>query len=71
MRRFLFVIIFIGGLCGLMAQEPLPLLTPQQMPNPVRFLPPPPDTTSAAFAYDQAGGHSSDIPNALCCSYLY
>ena len=54
MRRFLFVIVFIGGFSGLMAQEPLPLLTPQQMPNPVRFLPPPPDTTSAAFAYDQA-----------------
>lgn len=54
MRRFLFVIVFIGGFSGLMAQEPLPLLTPQQMPNPVRFLPPPPDTASAAFAYDQA-----------------
>ena len=32
------------------AQEPL--LTPQQMPNSVFFLPPPPDTASAAFRYD-------------------
>ncbi len=39
------------------SQEPLPLLTPQQMPNPVRFLPPPPDTASAAFEYDQAQYH--------------
>lgn len=29
-----------------------PLLTPQQMPNSVYFLPPPPDTASAAFRYD-------------------
>lgn len=33
-----------------MAQNPL--LTPQQMPNSVFFLPPPPDTASAAFRYD-------------------
>ena len=54
MRRFVFVIVFFSGFFGLMAQEPLPLLTPQQMPNPVYFLPPPPDTASAAFEYDKA-----------------
>ncbi len=32
------------------AQEPL--LTPQQMPNSVYFLPPPPDTATAHFRYD-------------------
>ena len=30
------------------------MLTPQQMPNPIHFLPPPPDSGSAAFAYDQS-----------------
>ena len=34
------------------AQEPW--LTPQEMPNSVNFLPPPPDTNSMAFAYDKA-----------------
>ena len=36
------------------SQEPEPLLTPQQMPNAVRYLPAPPDTLSEAFAYDVA-----------------
>lgn len=42
--------------CGLSmsAQVPQPLLTPAQMPNAIRFLPPPPDTLSEAFAYDKA-----------------
>ena len=31
-----------------------PLLDSTQMPDAVRFLPPPPDTASAAFQYDQA-----------------
>ena len=30
------------------------MLSPQQMPNPIHFLPPPPDSGSAAFAYDQS-----------------
>lgn len=42
--------ILAAGLCAT-AQKPL--LTPQQMPNAVRFLPPPPAKGSAAFAYDQ------------------
>ena len=46
--------IFWCGCLAAMCQEPLPLLTPQQMPNPIRFLPPPPDTASAAFEYDKA-----------------
>ena len=35
------------------SQEPEPLLTPQQMPNAVRYLPAPPDALSEAFAYDE------------------
>lgn len=31
-----------------------PWLTPDEMPNSVHFLPPPPDTASAAFAYDKS-----------------
>lgn len=31
-----------------------PWLTPEDMPNSVYFLPPPPDTESAAFAYDKS-----------------
>ena len=54
MRRTIILIIFWCGCLAAMCQEPLPLLTPQQMPNPIRFLPPPPDTASAAFEYDKA-----------------
>ena len=52
MRKSLVLIPLI--LLALIANAQEPLLTPQQMPNPIHFLPPPPDTTSAAFAYDQA-----------------
>ena len=48
------IFLFVGLSLVAVAQEPQPLLSPAQMPNPVRFLPPPPDTLSAAFAYDQA-----------------
>ena len=36
------------------AQAQQPLLDSTQMPNAVHFLPPPPDTASAAFQYDKA-----------------
>lgn len=50
----LFLFLLLAVTLSVRSQEPLPLLTPQQMPNPVRFLPPPPDTLSDAFAYDQS-----------------
>lgn len=52
MRKFFFLLLFLPIALFSSAQEPL--FTPQQMPNPIHFLPPPPDTASAAFAYDQA-----------------
>ena len=49
MKRFIFSILVSISVVSL-AQEPL--FTPQQMPNSMFFLPPPPDTASAAFKYD-------------------
>ena len=51
-----YLLVLVSLCCGLVlsAQEPQPLLTPEQMPNAIRFLPPPPDTLSDAFAYDKA-----------------
>ena len=49
MKRFIFSILVSISVVSL-AQEPL--FTPQQMPNSVFFLPPPPDTSSVAFKYD-------------------
>ena len=54
MKRTLFLILLLLVALIVHSQEPLPLLTPQQMPNPIHFLPPPPDSGSAAFAYDQS-----------------
>lgn len=54
MKSFLFLILSLAVTLIVHSQEPLPLLTPQQMPNPIRFLPPPPDRASEAFAYDEA-----------------
>ncbi|MBR5352847.1 MAG: phosphatase PAP2 family protein [Bacteroidales bacterium] len=54
MKDTLFLFLLLAVTLSVRSQEPLPLLTPQQMPNPVRFLPPPPDTLSDAFAYDQS-----------------
>ncbi len=54
MKRTLFLILLLLVALTVHSQEPLPLLTPQQMPNPIHFLPPPPDSGSAAFAYDQS-----------------
>ena len=54
MKRTLFLILLLLAALIVHSQEPLPLLTPQQMPNPIHFLPPPPDSGSAAFAYDQS-----------------
>lgn len=50
LRSTLFLAIFLP-LCAA-GQEPL--ITKEEMPNAVNFLPAPPDTTSAAFAYDKA-----------------
>lgn len=41
-------------LLGMAATAQRPLLDSLQMPNAVHFLPPPPDTASAAFQYDRA-----------------
>lgn len=41
-------------LLGMAATAQSPLLDSLQMPNAVHFLPPPPDTASAAFQYDRA-----------------
>lgn len=41
-------------LLGMAATAQRPLLDSLQMPNAVYFLPPPPDTASAAFQYDRA-----------------
>ena len=54
MKSSLFLILSLAVTLIVHSQEPLPLLTPQQMPNPIRFLPPPPDRASEAFAYDEA-----------------
>lgn len=54
MKRSLFLILSLAMVLIAHSQEPQPLFTPQQMPNPVRFLPPPPDKASDAFAYDQS-----------------
>ena len=53
MRKVCFFLLLAVAF-SVLSQEPLPLLTPQQMPNPIHFLPPPPDTASAAFEYDKA-----------------
>ena len=56
MNRTRFILLFfslqLAVSSALVAQRPL--LDSLQMPNAVRFLPPPPDTASAAFQYDQA-----------------
>lgn len=49
MKRLIFCAMLVVPFLT-MAQNPL--LTPQQMPNAVYFLPPPPDTASAHFRYD-------------------
>ncbi len=54
MKSSLFLILSLAVALIAHSQEPQSLLTPQQMPNPVRFLPPPPDKASDAFAYDQS-----------------
>ena len=49
MKRLIFSIL-VAFSVAVSAQETL--FTPQQMPNSVYFLPPPPDTASMAFKYD-------------------
>ena len=49
MKRLIFSVLVVFSV-AVSAQEPL--FTPQQMPNSVFFLPPPPDTASVAFKYD-------------------
>ncbi|MBO7541641.1 MAG: phosphatase PAP2 family protein [Bacteroidales bacterium] len=49
MKRLIFSALVMFSV-AVSAQEPL--FTPQQMPNSVYFLPPPPDTASMAFKYD-------------------
>lgn len=52
MKRTLILLAVL--LLGMAATAQRPLLDSLQMPNAVHFLPPPPDTTSAAFQYDRA-----------------
>lgn len=50
-RTLILLAVMLFGM-GVTAQRPL--LDSLQMPNAVHFLPPPPDTASAAFQYDRA-----------------
>lgn len=50
-RTLILLAVMLLGM-GITAQNPL--LDSLQMPNAVHFLPPPPDTASAAFQYDRA-----------------
>ena len=52
MKRTLILLAVL--LLAMAATAPTPLLDSLQMPNAVRFLPPPPDTATAAFQYDRA-----------------
>ena len=52
MKRTLILLVVL--LLGMAATAQRPLLDSLQMPNAVHFLPPPPDTASAAFQYDRA-----------------
>ena len=52
MKRTLILLAVL--LLAMAATAQTPLLDSLQMPNAVRFLPPPPDTASAAFQYDRA-----------------
>lgn len=52
MKRTLILLVVM--LFGMGATAQSPLLDSLQMPNAVHFLPPPPDTASAAFQYDRA-----------------
>ena len=52
MKRTLILLVVM--LLGMAATAQRPLLDSLQMPNAVHFLPPPPDTASAAFQYDRA-----------------
>lgn len=52
MKRTLILLAVL--LLAMAATAQSPLLDSLQMPNAVRFLPPPPDTASAAFQYDRA-----------------
>ena len=52
MKRTLILLVVM--LFGMAATAQRPLLDSLQMPNAVHFLPPPPDTASAAFQYDRA-----------------
>ena len=52
MKRILILLAVM--LFGMAATAQRPLLDSLQMPNAVHFLPPPPDTASAAFQYDRA-----------------
>ena len=47
-------VLILIALMPLIGWAQKPLLDSTQMPDAVRFLPPPPDTASAAFQYDQA-----------------
>lgn len=52
MKRTLILLAVL--LLAMAATAQRPLLDSLQMPNAVRFLPPPPDTATAAFQYDRA-----------------
>lgn len=52
MKRTLILLVVM--LLGMAATAQRPLIDSLQMPNAVHFLPPPPDTASAAFQYDRA-----------------
>lgn len=57
MKQILRSTLFLAFFLPLCAAGQEPLITKEEMPNAVNFLPAPPDTTSAAFAYDKAQYH--------------
>ena len=54
MKQILRSTLFLAFFLPLCAAGQEPLITKEEMPNAVNFLPAPPDTASAAFAYDKA-----------------
>lgn len=54
MKQILRYALFLAFFLPFCAVGQEPLITKEEMPNAVNFLPAPPDTASAAFAYDKA-----------------
>ena len=53
-KKSVFVIALLGAVLCWSADDPKPYVEGDALPNALKFYPPPPDTNSAAFAYDMA-----------------